>query len=354
SLLVFTDKPGVLKIIFNTGAKNMRVLFIGGTQFVGLHMVAAALKKGHEVTLFNRGKTNADLFPEAEKLLGDRDGGLDPLKDRMWDVVVDVNGYVPRLVRDTAALLQSSVGQYIFVSTGSVYDMSKMGIYADENAPLEVLENETTEEWMGPAYGGLKVLCENVVMQFYPDNHLILRLGVVAGPNDPTDRLTYWITRVARGGEMIVPGAPDMPIQFIDARDLADFTMLGIEQKLSGIYNTIGNSVSWNHFLNTCKAASRSEVSYTWIDDDQFFRDNLDIRAKKYGAVPMSVPPELAHIWTMKSDKALADGMVFRSVLNTARDVLAWDKTRAADEERVAGLTLEQEKLLLEKWHAGK
>lgn len=332
----------------------MRVLFIGGTQFVGRHMVAAVLGKGHEVTLFNRGKTNADLFPEAEKLRGDRDGRLDPLKSRNWDVVVDVNGYVPRLVRDSAALLQGSVGQYIFVSTGSVYDMPKMGVYADESASLEVLEDETTEEWMSPAYGGLKVLCENVVMELYPEDHLILRLGVVAGPHDPTDRITYWITRVAKGGEMIVPGAPDLPIQFIDARDLADFTLIGIEKKLTGIYNTSGNSVTWDHFLNACKDASRSEVSYTWIDDGQFFMDNLDMEAKKFGVVPMAVPSELAHIRTMKSDKALTDGMVFRSVLNTARDVMAWDKTRPADEQRVAGLTLEQEKELLEKWHAGK
>jgi 2'-hydroxyisoflavone reductase len=330
----------------------MKVLFIGGTEFVGRHMVAAALEKGYDVTLFNRGKTNPEIFPEAEKLRGDRDGGLEPLINRTWDVVVDVNGYVPRLVSAAAELLQGSVGQYIFVSTGSVYDMPKMGAYADESASLEVLEDETTEEWMSPAYGGLKVLCENVVMELYPENHLILRLGVVAGPYDPTDRVTYWITRVAKGGEVIAPGAPDLPIQFIDARDLADFTILGIENKLTGIYNTIGNSVTWNHFLNACRDASRSEASYTWVDDGQFFMDNLDMGAKMFGVVPMAVPSEMAHLWTMKSDKALADGMVFRSALNTARDVLAWDKTRSADEERVAGMTLDQEKELLEKWHA--
>ncbi len=330
----------------------MEILFLGGTQFVGLHMVEAALAKGHSVSLFNRGKTNAGLFPQAEKIIGDRDGGLEPLKGRSWDVVVDVNGYVPRLVRDSAQFLKGAVGQYIFVSTGSVYDFPKLEAYSDESAPLQVLEDTTTEEWNSAAYGGLKVLCENVVQEINPENHLILRLGVVAGPYDPTDRVTYWVTRVARGGEMLVPGAPDRRMQFIDARDLAAFTMLGIEKSLHGIFNTIGNSVTWGHFLDACRDACHSDVSFTWIDDMAFLAENVDLQSREFGAIPMAIPPEFAHIMTIKSDKALAEGMVFRSSLNTARDVLAWDKTRLADEQRVAGLTIEQENLLLEKWHA--
>lgn len=328
----------------------MKILFLGGTQFVGRHMVSACLAKGYEVSLFNRGKTNADLFPQAEKIIGDRDGGLDPLEGRTWDIVVDVNGYVPRLVRDAAEKLKGAVGQYIFVSTGSVYDFPKLQPYSDENAPLQTLEDETTEEWMGPAYGGLKVLCENVVQDLYPQNHLILRLGVVAGPYDPTDRVTYWVTRVAKGGEMLAPGGPELRTQFIDARDLADFTLIGMEKPLNGIYNTIGNSISWSHFLDACKQASRSDATFTWVNDMQFLGENVDLRARPFGTIPMAVPPEFADIMTIKSDKALDDGMVFRSCLNTARDVLAWENTRPAEEERVAGLTPEQEQDLLAKW----
>jgi len=328
----------------------MKVLFLGGTQFVGLHMAEAALARGHEVTLFNRGMTRADLFPQAEKLRGDRDGGLDALKGRTWDAVIDVNGYVPRLVGDTARLLQGSVGQYIYVSTGSVYDFGNMKPYADESSPLETLEDETTEEWNGPAYGGLKVLCENVVMDLYPRNHFILRLGVVAGPYDVTDRVTYWVTRAAQGGDMLVPGAPDRRMQFIDARDLANFTVEGMEKKLTGIYNTIGNSITWQHFLDACKDAFHVTPNITWIDDVQFLVENVDMGGRDFGAIPMLIPAEYNDIMTLKSEKALEDGMIFRSTLNTVRDVLAWDKTRPADEPRVAGLTPEQEADLLAKW----
>jgi 2'-hydroxyisoflavone reductase len=328
----------------------MKILFLGGTAFVGLHMVEAALSKGHEVTLFNRGQTNASLFPQAEKLRGDRDGGLDALKGRTWDAVIDVNGYVPRLVGDSARLLRNAVGQYIFVSTGSVYDFENLKPYADENAPLLTLEDKTTEVWNGPAYGGLKVLCENVVQDLYPQNHLILRLGVVAGPCDVTDRVTYWVTRAARGGRMLAAGAPEWRMQFIDARDLANFTVLGMEKKLNGIYNTIGNSITWRHFFDACQDAFHVKAEITWIDDMQFLKGNVDLYGREFGAIPMLIPAKFSDIRTIKSEKALNEGMIFRSTLNTVRDVLAWDKTRPANEERVAGLTPEQEADLLRKW----
>lgn len=328
----------------------MKVLFLGGTQFVGLHMVEAALAHGHEVTLFNRGQTNPNLFPQAEKLRGDRDGGLDSLKGRTWDAVIDVNGYVPRLVGDTARLLKDSVGQYIFVSTGSVYDFMQMKPYADESSTLLKLEDETTEDWYGPNYGGLKVLCENVVMDLYPQDHLILRLGVVAGPYDVTDRVTYWVTRAAKGGKMLAPGAPNLRMQFIDGRDLANFTIRGMETHLNGIFNTIGNSITWQHFFDACRDAFHVQPEITWISDLKFLSENVDMGSREFGAIPMAIPAEFSDIMTLKSEKALENGMVFRSTLNTVRDVLAWDKTRPADEPRIAGLTTEQEAHLLEKW----
>ena len=330
----------------------MRILFLGGTQFVGRHMVTAALKKGYEVTLFNRGKTNSDLFPEALKIKGDRDGGLDPLKGKTWDVVVDVNGYVPRLVRDAASFLKGSVGQYIFVSTGSVYDMPKMSANSDENAPLQVLEDETTEEWNGPAYGGLKVLCEKAVGEIYAEDSLILRLGVVAGPFDPTDRVTYWVSRIAKGGEILIPGSAQRHIQFVDARDLADFTLLGMEKKLHGIYNTTGRSGLWEEFLSGCQKAAGSQATPVWVSDFEFLSKNLYMGAKDFGALPMVPPAEMDHIYTMNCQKALKAGMVFRSFEDTARDTLEWERGRSADEERQAGIGLEEEKELIDKWKA--
>ena len=187
----------------------MELLVLGGTQFVGRHLVEAALARDWRVTLFNRGQTNTDLFPEAEKLRGDRDPqispGLSALLGRRWDVVVDCNGYVPRLVRAAAEALRDAVGQYIFISTGSVYDFNQLQGEDDESAPLLTLKDPTTEEWFGPAYGGLKVLCEEAVAEIYGERALSLRLGIVAGPNDPTDRITYW---VARGGDALAFGSP--------------------------------------------------------------------------------------------------------------------------------------------------
>lgn len=327
-----------------------RILFLGGTQFVGRHMVEAALARGWQVTLFNRGKTNPGIFSGCEQLIGDRDGNLDALKNRNWDAVVDVNGYLPRLVTDSATLLKDAVGQYVFISTGSVYDFSKIKANNDESGPLETLEDPTTEEYRGSAYGGLKVLCEQKVAELYPDNHLILRLGVVAGPFDHSDRVTHWVTRVARGGEMIVPVHPEQPIQFIDARDLAHFTLLGIEKRLNGIYNTEGNSVSWQHFIDACMQASGIRPEIHWVDDYDFVSNAVDLRLKPYGAFPMAVAPEMAHLWTANNDKALRAGLVYRSALNTARDILAWDATRPVDQERKAGLPLDLEQKLLETW----
>ncbi|MCL4559509.1 MAG: NAD-dependent epimerase/dehydratase family protein [Chloroflexi bacterium] len=328
----------------------MRILFLGGTQFVGRHMVEAALSRGHTVTLFNRGQTHAELFPEVEKLRGDRDGGLQALEGRRWEAVIDVNGYVPRLVRASAELLRGSVDHYIFISTGSVYDFNRFPPGGDESSPLEKLEDETTEEYHGPAYGGLKVLCEKAVQEVYPDQRLVLRLGVVAGPHDPTDRITSWVRRVARGGEMLAPGAPERPIQYIDARDLANFTISAAEKGLAGIFNTTGEVQSWGCFLEACKQASHSDAFFTWVDDDLLFQKSLASEQEFNTSLPMYVSAQEAHVWTMNSDKALAQGLVYRSTLNTARDILAWEKTRPAGEGRRAGLSPELEQKLLLSW----
>lgn len=329
----------------------MDILVLGGTQFVGRHLVEAALARGWRVTLFNRGRTNAELFPQAEKLRGDRDPRVEPglaaLAGRRWDVVIDCNGYVPRLVRAAAEALRDAVDHYIFISTGSVYDFSQLQGEDDESAPLLTLEDPTTEAWYGPAYGGLKVLCEQAVAEIYGERGLSLRLGIVAGPYDPTDRVTYWVARGARGGEALVFGTPDTPLQFIDARDLADFTLLAAERRYHGIYNTIGASIHWSHFLFSIQQATRTRVNYHWRADESLLEQLPRDERRVFGALPLAAPPKMAHIFTFKDDKALAAGLRYRSTLNTARDILAWDQGRAPDQERVAGLTPEEERALL-------
>ncbi len=328
----------------------MELLVLGGTQFVGRHLVEAALARSWRVTLFNRGQTNAELFPEAEKLRGDRDPqispGLSVLQGRHWDIVVDCNGYVPRLVRAAAEALRDAVGQYIFISTGSVYDFNQLQGEDDERAPLLTLEDPTTEEWFGPAYGGLKVLCEETVAEIYDERGLSLRLGIVAGPYDPTDRVTYWVARGARGGDALAFGSRETPMQFIDARDLAEFILLSAERRYHGVYNTIGASIQWSHFLRSIQQATRVRTNYHWRADEGFL-ERLPRDDRIYGALPLAMPPRLAHICTFKDDRALAAGLRYRSTLNTVRDILAWERQRPADEERVAGLTPEEERALL-------
>ena len=329
----------------------MKLLFLGGTQFVGRHMVAAALAAGHEVTLFNRGTTNSDLFPEAEKLRGDRDDDLSALAGRTWDAVIDVNAYIPRWVTATAELLKDAVKTYVFVSTISVYQYDKLGPAADESAPLQSLDDPTVEEVTGQTYGGLKVLCEQAAESAMPGRVLTLRLGIVAGPEDPSDRVTYYVQRLAHGGAVLVPAQPDSPLQFIDARDLAAFLLTALDRGLTGIYNTTGHSVTWQQFLEACAAAADTRATFTYIDSLEFYQQYVDRETMRpYGAVPMSVPTAVADVYRVRCDRAYRDGLQIRPLVETARDILAWDRSRDPGEPRQAGMTLEAEADLLDRW----
>ena len=265
------------KHLTNKIGEKVKLLILGGTSFLGRHCVASALSRGHEVTLFNRNKTNSDIFPQVERLVGDRDGNLDALLGRKWDAVIDVNGYLPRLVRDSAQLLQANIGRYLYISTGSVYDLSVPIKSIDENSPLLATENINTEEFFGPAHGELKLQCEKVVAEYFPGRATILRPGLIAGPYDSTDRITYWVDRVARGGEVLVPAKPNDPIQFIDALDIAEFYLLTIENNINGIFNTSGEILTWREWLNVCQQASGSKVTLTWVDDANFVQSHLGV-----------------------------------------------------------------------------
>ena len=217
----------------------LKILILGGTGFTGPHQVETALGRGHQVTLFNRGKTQPGLFPQVENLMGDREGDLSALKGRQWDAVIDNSGNVPRWVASAAALLKGNVGHYMYVSSISAYaDPSVVGL--KETAPLQQIDEAQAQELTSTNYGGVKALCEAKTREAFPQTNTIVRTGLVVGPGDPTDRFTYWPVRIHDGGTVLAPGKPTDPIQCIDARDLAHWMITALEDKHYGVYNVTG------------------------------------------------------------------------------------------------------------------
>ena len=256
--------------------KPLRILILGGTGFTGPFQVRYALSRGHKVTVFNRGKTHpGELAREAEQLIGDRNGQLDALKGRTWDVVIDNPTTLPVWVRDAAQILKGNVDRYVFISTISVYsDNSKPGM--DETGPLAKYEGadamkETLQTLRASnfgLYGPLKVQSEQEAEKWFPGKSLIIRPGLIVGPGDETDRFTYWPVRVARGGEVLAPGAPTDPVQYIDARDLAEWTIRMVEQGDTGAYNATGPKAQLGigRMLDEMKQATKSDARFTWAD----------------------------------------------------------------------------------------
>ena len=238
----------------------MRLLVLGGTKFLGRAAVETALSRGHEVTLFNRGETNPELFSEAEELRGDRDGGLSALEGREWDAVIDPSGYVPRVVRASADLLRGSVGHYVFVSSGSVYAEPYAPGY-DETAPTVELEDPASEEVLRD-YGALKAACEEVVREVFPDAHTNVRAGLIVGPHDGSGRFTYWPLRASLGGDVLAPSPPERLTQFIDVRDLGAWMVRACERGASGTFNATGESISLGSALEACGISEP-----VWVDE---------------------------------------------------------------------------------------
>src|SRR5262249_55921530 len=245
---------------------RMKLLILGGTIFLGRYLVEAALAAGHDVTLFNRGQHNPELYPEVEKLRGDRDGGLAALRGRRWDAVVDTSGYLPRVARASAELLADAVDHYTFISSISVYPHFR-SLGTDESAPVDTLDDPNIEEVTGETYGPLKALCEQAAEQALPGRTLVIRPGLIVGPHDYSDRFTYWVRRVAQGGEVLAPERPDWHTQIIDVRDLAEWTLRMAERRLVGVYNATGPAydLSFGQLLDTCRAVSGSDARFTWV-----------------------------------------------------------------------------------------
>jgi 2'-hydroxyisoflavone reductase len=293
----------------------MRLLVLGGTGFVGRHIVEGALARGDEVTLFNRGRTAPTLFPGAKLLRGDRTGDLGALRDGgRWDAAIDVTGYRPENVAASSQLLADRVEHLTFVSTISVYDdVSRPDV--DESAPLAPLTGRGGWE----DYGPLKALCEQAVHDALPGRALIIRPGVVAGPHDPTNRFSAWVARMARGGRVLAPGAPHRPIQLIDARDLAAFVLDMTAARATGAFNAVGAALTWGEMLGACPAAPDTQL--VWIADERLLEAGVDD-----AELPLWIAADdgdNAGLMRISGARALAAGLRHRPLAQTARDVLA-------------------------------
>jgi 2'-hydroxyisoflavone reductase len=343
-------------------AKPLRILILGGTGYTGPYQVRYALARGHKVTVFNRGKTHPGELPkEAEQLIGDRNGKLDALKGRKWDAVIDVPTTLPVWVRDAAQVLKGNVDRYVFISTISVYaDTSKPGM--DETAPTQKYEGadamKETQETLRASnfglYGPLKALSEAEAEKWFPGKALVIRPGLIVGPGDPTDRFTYWPIRIDRGGEVLAPGNPADPVQFIDARDLAEWVIRMVEQGEVGNYNATGprSRLTVAEMLYGIKAVTTSDARFTWVDAN--FLEAQKVRP--WADMPVWIPPsgEGLGFAQISIKRAVEKGLTFRPLADTARDTIAWFKTLPAERQAKlgAGLQPQRETEVLAAWHA--
>jgi 2'-hydroxyisoflavone reductase len=340
----------------------LNILILGGTVFLGRQLVETATARGHQVTLFNRGRY-PDIFPQVESLRGDRRGDLSELRGRRWDAVIDTCGYVPGVVRASAEVLRDSVERYVFISSISVYSDSEAA-EVDEATPVNQITDEqlkTAEEIepsgpivavnYGEAYGGLKALCEAEAERVMQGRAINVRVGLIVGPHDYSDRFTYWPARVACGGEVLAPGLPHRPKQLIDVRDLAEWILHMLEAGETGTYNVTGPdyNLTMSGLLEECRTATKSDASFTWASDEFLLESDVT----PWTEMPLWIPLryERAAFQAANCDKALRAGLKFRPLAETILDTLAWDSERFSEVERRAGLDSEKERRLLTAWH---
>jgi nucleoside-diphosphate-sugar epimerase len=337
--------------------KPLRILILGGTGFTGPFQVKYALSRGHKVTVFNRGKTHPGELPkEVEQLIGDRNGQLEALKGKQWDVCIDNPTTLPAWVRDAAQILKGNVERYIFISTISVYADTSTG--PDESAPLAKYEGadpfkETLEAMKASGYktyGPLKTLSEQETEKWFPGKSLIIRPGLIVGPRDETDRFTYWPVRIDRGGDVLAPGNPSDPVQFIDGRDLAEWTIRMAENRETGIYNATGpaKELGIGGMLDGIKTALSSNATFAWADAE-FLKQQ---KVEAWSDMPVWAGDELG-LSRANISRALAKGLTFRPLGETARDTLAWFKAQKPERRAKmrAGLTPEREAEVLAALH---
>jgi 2'-hydroxyisoflavone reductase len=325
----------------------MRLLILGGTVFLGRALVVAALARGHEVTLFHRGKHNPDMFPDVERIFGDRNTDIDRLDGKTWDAVIDTCGYFPRQVKASTARLAGATGHYTFISSISVYSgFEKPGM--DESAPVGRIDDPAIEEVTGESYGPLKALCEQAAEEAMPGRVLNVRPGLIVGPHDPSDRFTYWPVRVARGGEVLAPDQPEVLVQIIDVRDLAEWNITMAEQGRTGVYNATGPDtlLTMGEVLNTCKTITESDAVFQWAPE-KFL---LDAEVAPWTEMPLWVPEsEGAGFSAIDCTKAIAHGLTFRPLEEITRATYEWTKSWPEDRPLRAGIAPEKEAAVLKR-----
>lgn len=339
----------------------MKILIIGGTKFIGRHLINAALEISHEVTIFHRGKHSNENIKNVEEVFGDRNSDLEKLINRKWDVCLDTCGYLPQTVKASAEFLKGSVERYVFISSISAYaDFTKTDF--DETTELAQLTEEQEKEFakidpkselngmvLGEMYGALKVLCEEAVLKVFGEKALIIRPGLIIGEYDFTDRFTYWVVRVSQGGEVLAPGNPQKNVQFIDAKDLAEWTVKMIENKESGIYNANGKpfELTFGKMLEEIKTASKSDAKFVWVNEDFLKKEKV----APWSDLPLYLPEsvvEMKGFLAANIDKALKKNLKLRPIQDTVLETLNWRKTQ--NDALKAGLSVEKENELIRKW----
>jgi len=337
-------------------ADGQKILVMGGTDFLGPPIVEKLVADGHTVTLFNRGKTNPELFPDLEKIRGDRMTDVTGLENRKFDAVIDTNGYVPKFVETPLSVMKDNIGFYVFVSTCSVY--AKMGQEPlDETSELATMTDEEEEKatadrrLVGQYYGALKARCEQMAEKMLPGRVCVTRPGLIVGHGDDTDRFTYWPARIAQGGEVLAPGKPHWEIQVTDVRDVADFSALCAVKKIAGIYNVDGleKPIPMSTVMETSKKVTGSDATFTWIDDVSFLEQH---KVHAWRDLPAWFPPQEGQdqVPTLSCTRAIEKGLTFRPFEQTVKEALAYHESRGKDYKPRWTLTREREAEVLKAW----
>jgi 2'-hydroxyisoflavone reductase len=320
----------------------LKILILGGTHFLGIHLTEELVNRGHEVTLFNRGTRNVD-FP-VQQLNGDRDGNLEALRGHDWDAVIDTSGHLPRIVEQSTQMLSNATSHYTFLSTIGVYKNFEI-FNIDEHYPVATIADPTTEEMTEKTYGALKALCEEKVLHYFPNRSLIIRSGLLVGPYDPTDRFTYWVRRVAKGGTILAPAY--QRVQFIDARDLARWIATMVEQQVTGVYNVTGPSYDLEYVLQECQNMIDRHDPIVWVDEKFLIEGGV----QDWVELPLwlSTRRSMPGFSKISSQNALRLGLHIRPLRETISSVLEWDGARE-EPKLQAGLDAQKEAKLLVQW----
>lgn len=343
----------------------MQLLILGGTRFLGRHLVAAALARDHDVTLFHRGNNPGAAHSHVETIYGDRHSNLAQLHGRRWDAVIDTCGYHPHAVRAAAVALAEVVPHYTFISSASVYaDYSLASL--DEMAPVATL---TSEQWhearaidtsgnvsaatYGKLYGPLKVFCEQAAEEVLPGRVLIVRPGLLVGPEDYSDRFTYWVARVARGGEVLAPGRPHRVVQLIDTRDVAAWIIAMVEHQHTGLYNVTSwpPTLTMETLLTTCHIVSGNDARFTWVSEPFLHAEEVAHWTDMPLWIPEDTMPHRQGLMAVNCQKAMAAGLRCRPLHETVRDTLQWYGAQKQHEPLTAGIAADREQDLLRRWH---